>query len=167
MDNIKASHLKYRRTKKGLIKTLYRDQGYSSKMRGFGPPNYTIAEFTVWIIGQELFHKLHSAWEASGYKKEFRPSVDRKNDYIGYSFQNIQLMTWEDNRRKGNADRKNGINNKWNKGVCKYSLVGDFICSYYSAAEAGRQNNIRDTNISTCCRGGRAAAGGFKWQYLT
>ena len=38
--------------------------------------------------------------------------VDRLNDYKGYSFDNIQLMTWQENKDKGHRDCLNGINNK-------------------------------------------------------
>ena len=40
------------------------------------------------------------------------PSIDRKDDYKPYTFDNIQLTTWQQNKAKGHEDCKNGINNK-------------------------------------------------------
>jgi hypothetical protein len=50
--------------------------------------------------GKNNFYELYNNWIDSGYKKSDKPSVDRIDDYKGYSFDNIQLMTWKENNKK-------------------------------------------------------------------
>lgn len=49
--------------------------------------------------------------------------------------------------------------------VMQYSLQGEFIKEWDSAAQAGRETGITDTNIGRVCRGERKTAGGYKWEY--
>jgi len=104
--------LKYRKTKTGLINLLFNSQYRRSKRRGHEPPNYTKQGFNTWILSQQNFKKLYDNWVKSGYDKWLKPSVDRIDNYKGYCFDNIQLVTWKENYEKGHADRKNGVNNK-------------------------------------------------------
>lgn len=90
----------YNKTKEGLITKIFRDQRKSSKKRGHRMPCYTIKELKKWVFSQEKFHILYEKWVKSGYKKNKIPSLDRKNNLIGYSFDNIQIVTWEYNHIK-------------------------------------------------------------------
>ena len=64
--------------------------------------------------------------------------------------------------------KKIGINNK-NKGVkpvLQYDLEGNFIKEWISAKEASQQLNIKNSDISSCCKNGRnRTAGGFIWKF--
>ena len=51
------------------------------------------------------------------------------------------------------------------KRVCQYSMDDELLAVYCSTAEAERLTNIRNGNISKCCRGIAKSAGGFKWKY--
>lgn len=51
------------------------------------------------------------------------------------------------------------------KAVDKYSLDGNFICSYSSISEASKENDIKDNRICEVCKGKRNQAGGFIWKY--
>lgn len=83
-----------------LVYSTYRDQKYHSRTRGHGLPKYTEVELLDWFLKQPHLVKLTQAWINSGFKKNLRPSVDRLNDKIGYALDNIQLMTWNENRAK-------------------------------------------------------------------
>ena len=70
------------------------------KNRGHKPPEYSFEQFYNWLINQQKFEKLYNDWIASGCENNLKPSVDRPNDYKGYSLNNIQLMTWRENKEK-------------------------------------------------------------------
>jgi len=155
----------YHRTKDGLIKGIYSNQINNSKQRTHKLPIYTIVELKDWLFSQKLFHELFDNWVNSGYKRELAPSVDRKNDYKEYSLNNIQLMTWSENRTKGHSDRKNGINNKRSISVLQYDLEGNFIKEYYSINQAQRETGVSTGSISIMCRDRRNKTGKFIWKY--
>ena len=157
--------IKYNRTKDGLISKIYSAQRGSSKRRGHTIPTYSKEELKEWLFSQKKFHVLYDNWKRLDFQSDYRPSVDRKDDYLGYTMSNIQLMSWADNNAKGYADRKNGINNKSNKCVLQYTKDGEFIKEYYSVREAGRITGIYNTGISLACVGKRKSAGGFIWEY--
>lgn len=91
------------RTREGLIKKLFYDQIGSSKKRGHKPPSYTLEELTEWILKQKRFEMLYKNWVASKYDRWKRPSCDRLKNNLGYSFDNIRLVTW---RRNLEAERE-------------------------------------------------------------
>ncbi len=58
--------------------------------------------------------------------------------------------------------RKKNINGK---PVNQLDLNGNFIKTFPSQAEAGRELGINSSNISMCCTDMMRTAGGFKWEY--
>lgn len=94
----------HKRTKKGLVTALYGQQRGNSKARGHAMPTYSKAELRHWLFSQELFHLLYDNWKRLNFQSDYRPSVDRKDESIGYTIGNIQLMTWKENRVKGHKD---------------------------------------------------------------
>lgn len=128
-------------------------------------PTYTNKELREWLFSQKLFHELYDNWKINNYEINLVPSVDRIDDYFFYTMDNIQLMTWEENNKKGYSDRRNGKNNKCNKVVRQYDLNDNFVAEYHSTMEAYRQTGISRGNISECCMGNRKTAGGCKWKY--
>lgn len=157
--------LKRNRSLSGFIELKYRNQNTSCKSRGHNPPEYTLDEFKEWILSQDKFHVLFEEWVKSDYDRNLSPSVDRLDDYKGYSFDNIQLMTWDENRLKGHRDAMNGINNKRSIIVMQFDLNEVFINEYYSACQASRDTGVHQGTIGMCCRGEQRMAGGFKWKY--
>ncbi len=155
----------YYRTPIGLVANIYNNQRKTSRKRGFDAPTYTLKELHQWIREQMVFAELFQDWIDSGFNRDMSPSIDRKDDYIGYTLDNIQMMTAGENIAKGHSDMKNGINNKQNKIVIQTTLDGEFIEEYHSAQEASRQTGFFQASISRCCRGERTKANGFKWNY--
>jgi len=159
--------LKYYKTKVGVITRIYGGQRHRSKKRGHEMPLYSKKELSDWLFSKDLFHILFSKWENSGYDIYAKPSVDRLDDKKGYSFDNIQLMTWGENKDKSNRDRREGkLNSKTShKSVLQYTKDGKFIAEYISGCEAGRQLGISQSYISLCCRGKYKSVGGYKWKF--
>lgn len=146
------------------IHILY-SQRRVSKQRGHSPPEYSKQEFIDWCLKSEKFQTLYKNWVASGFETKLAPSIDRINCKIPYSFDNIQVMTWKENRDKGHLERKLGTDGVAIK-VNKISLSdGLLLDKYISISEASVKNKIPSGNITNSCMGKRSSAGGFKWEY--
>lgn len=162
---IRVKGMQYRHSLLGLIKKTYKNQLQSSVKRGHPPPDYSEEEFTVWFIRQENFPTLFENWKQSGFNSKFKPSGDRLNDYLPYSFNNLQLITWGENEQKMRDDVRNGINNKKSKSCIQISLDGEIIAEYYSLREAARCTNSDSAGIAAVCRGNQNKHNGFIWKY--
>ena len=137
---------------------IYINQRSNAKGRGHAPPDYTKEELREWFWSQPNAEKLYYDWVISGYDKKSRPSVDRIDDYKGYSFCNIQLMTWNENNRQTQPKRSIA--------VLQYDLDMNFIKEHESAKKA-LLNLIKQPSghIGCCCKGKRKTAHGFIWRY--
>ena len=161
------SNKSYIRSKAGLITKIYCAQKANSKVRGHSAPEYTKTQLSYWLFNQPKFHYLFDMWVSSGYDRNLAPSCDRSDDYLGYSLDRLQLVTWKQNNDKGRADRKNGIDNRQNKSVLQFSKDGNFIKEHHSTREASRQTGADNSHIARVCKGEHKykTAGGFIWKY--
>jgi len=162
-----SAYLKnYFKTEEGLISKMYSHQKQNSKKRGHPKPAYSKAELQAWLSASEKFKLLFSLWKESGYVKDFTPSIDRIDDYKGYSFSNIQVTQLWINLKKANNDRVNGKNNKGSKAVDMLTKDGIFIQSFYSMKQAEREiGKAYAEHIAECCKGKALSHAGFKWRY--
>tara|TARA_R110000824_G_scaffold26744_1_gene91663 strand:+ start:195 stop:806 length:612 start_codon:yes stop_codon:yes gene_type:complete len=161
--DIKRS-LKQQRTKDGKLKTIYASQVLHSKRRGYEKPKYTKQEFVDKYINNQIYLSLFINWVGSGYLKELSPSFDRLDDYKSYSFDNLRIVTWNDNHIKSCSDRKKGVNNKVSKKVYGTNIETRDVLVYHSTQEAGR-NGFCQNLVAACCRGERNAHKGYTWSY--
>jgi hypothetical protein len=157
----------YSKTEKGVLTCICAGQRSSSTLRDLPKPSYTKKELKTWLYSQGTFKELFDAWVSSGYDKCKKPSVDRIDDYKGYSLDNIQLMTWGENKLKGERDRLNGVNNKLSKAVVAINIVTLKEVTFYSMREAARVLGITDKHIGSVCKGKRAHHKGFYWRYAS
>lgn len=155
----------YKKTKQGLCDSIYYIQTSNCRKRNYNQPEYSREEITKWLLNQNLFHRLFKTWEESGYKKLLIPSIDRKDDYKSYTFDNIQLMTWGENKLKGFNDKINGINTKQCKAVLQFDLEDNFIKEYYSIRQAGRDTGVHQSTISANCINRLSHAGNYIWKH--
>ena len=156
------------RTKRGLISRIYTDQKQTCKRRNHSQPEYTLDELLNFVMSHKNFNSLYDNWVKSGYKTLLRPSIDRKDDYVTYTIDNIQLMTFKDNIDKCAIDRKSCKNSKNCTGVIKLDLNGNEIKRYKSLRQASRDvcgNNTSDANIHMACSGKLNTAYGYKWKF--
>lgn len=156
----------YRKTPKGLISQIYNDQVKTCKKRGRELPKYTQKELYDWIISQPNFNQLMTEWKRSGYNRKLVPSIDRLDSLKTYSFDNIQLVTFEENEKQALIDRKSG------KDFRQARIVGkikdkEIVKIYHSVNAAARDNNCMAGHISEVAYGKRKQAGGFNWVFLS
>jgi len=151
----------YSRTKDGIIAIIFRDQKKSSNQRRYAHPNYSLVELRIWAFSQDIFHELYDLWVVSGYKKSEKPSFDRIDDYMSYTLDNLQIVTWRENNTREHSDRVNGINTKQCDAVLQFTKDMVFVDEHYSMSQAYRDTGIN--NISACCSGQLKTAGGFIW----
>lgn len=130
--------------------------------------DFTKDQFTNWLM-ENNYKELHVNWAVSNFDIMFTPSVDRLNDYIGYSFDNIQLVTWKENKNKAYKDRKKGKNNKLNKAIIQYDLDGNKLNEFHSIRDAGRYLKVKSPGtIYKVCSDkypNNKIAFGFKWAF--
>lgn len=144
----------YQRTKKGLVINMHSNQRAKSKKRGHVQPNYTKEQLLNWCLTQDIFHDMYRTWQNSNYDMWHKPTCDRLNDTLPYSLDNIQLLTFIDNTRKGAQDLVSGKNSTiaMSPVVC-LNLDGTYHCEYHSLATAARAVGTTHANIRNVCEG--------------
>lgn len=87
--------------------------------------------------------------------------MDRINPNGGYTFDNIQVMSWRKNRRKGDAEVSV---KKW-KPVIMCDMNGKKIKRFNSVKEATIKMRLNQGLVSETLRGRRNHTGGYKFIY--
>lgn len=162
----KLQDLERSRTRYGLARTIYTAQVHHSRLRGHPAPVYDEHQFSNWLIMHPKFGQLYSVWVASGYKTLLRPSVDRLDDYKGYSFDNVRLVTWEENKYRYFEDSKQGINTKQCRAVNQLTIDGKFIKTIHSIQAAAREVGAAPINLKRACDDSTKTCKGYKWEYI-
>lgn len=170
-----STAIEWNRSRKGIVCRLWHKHNARSEIRGHNKPNYTKEWLFDFVLNHPEFENLYAAWVASDYNKMLAPSIDRINDRIGYTKENIRLVTFGENMEHAwEAGRKKELDNAgWAKGACsdhkavvQLTMGGDFIAEYISVSEACRALGALDSKISMACSGKRKSHAGFRWAYL-
>lgn len=162
----------YRHSYKGHVKTIYKHQIRNCISRKHPLPTYTEQELYDWYIAKEEHLTLHEAWKNSNYHIQLTPSVDRLDNSLSYTLENIELVTWSENKARAYKQLRTGVLlnptlfNNGHRAIVKYSLDGVRLCEYFSIAEACRATGIDHRGISDACKGKRVVFHGFRWAYL-
>ena len=137
---------------------IYSQQRSSSRIRGHAEPTYSLSELRTWLNDQPRYQSLrliHEIKSRYGHDKLSSPSIDRIDDSRGYSFDNIQLVTWGENKEKENKVKS--------KPIEQLDLDGNLIKEWCSIAEAKRELGLN--HISRACNGKAITNGGYKWRF--
>lgn len=161
---------KYKRTKKGLVTKIPALQKSHSKKRGHSFPVYSKNDLKTWLYPQPTFHLIYSNWVANNYAKDLTPSCDRLSNKLGYSLDNLQVITWLYNKKLGEKDMREGnlpnCRTPYRPVVqrCKKTLA--YVNHYISLHDAYRLTGISQGNISKAANGKQKSAGGYIWQLI-
>ena len=108
-----ARAMEYKRSRSGLVTKIYAHQRSHSIARGHTPPPYTNKELLAWTLAQPNFEELYSRWVDSSYAKYKQPSIDRLEDHLPYSFDNIRLVDFRTNEQSSQvANREKALQKK-------------------------------------------------------
>lgn len=103
---------RYEKTKKGFLMRTYRNM--QSRITGIqykkhhlyiGKSILSKEDFYNWSSSNNQFNFLFEIWEKNNYQNRLTPSIDRLDQKIGYSIDNIQWITHSENSRKGALSR--------------------------------------------------------------
>lgn len=149
------TNTRYRRSRKGRLTTAF----FAQKRRM--NVSYSLKEFHDRFLNDKRYIRLHDEWVKSNYKKQLIPSFDRTNRKMGYSFDNITVMTWTENRYKQRME----MTTIYAREVGKY-LGDQLIGVYKSVSDAVEKTGVRQGNLSTCLSGRRRTVSGYSWRYM-
>lgn len=155
------------KTVRGQVNRILSSQRYGSKKRGHPRPLYSVHELNEWLM-EHGFMDLYSAWVASDYDMLMTPSTDRLDDSKGYSFDNLRLVTWRENKERAYEDRKNNILvTSQNKKVNQLTKDGVYIRSFDSIESAACAVSGDATNILKVCqkRPSHLTSKRFRWEF--
>jgi hypothetical protein len=150
----------YRLTKKGIVRNIFchikeRCAKYNREL------GFTSDQLLAWCINQEVFHKIYWDYLDAGFDKNLKPSIDRLDVFRGYTFDNIQITTYKDNRDKG--DKEKLI--LWGRPIIKLDMNGVEIERYSSIKQAVDKTGLRQSLISAVISGKRNHTGNYKFIY--
>lgn len=78
---------------------------------------------------------------------------------MGYTSDNIQILTWEDNRLKGDRE-----NSRVTTPIVMHK-DGEKLAEFESIKAAVEITGFSQGNISMCCQGKRSHVGGYVFSY--
>lgn len=140
------------RTLIGKLRRVYNSQLRNSRKRGHEAPKYTLDEFVEFYKNNETYKQLHAEWEKSGFLKYKAPSFDRLDNSKGYSFSNLQIVTFKKNNKLAHQDMRD------NKIISSHTeivqIVDEVVVARFSSlTEAERITGISAKSISNVVNG--------------
>lgn len=166
-DDVRSNAAKvgmgYDFSEKGVFRVIYKTQKRHQKLRGHGDMPYSKEQLIDWCKNNG-FDRLFYEWKLSNHNKNLKPSVDRIDDFKGYSLGNIRLGTWMDNRKHQAEDIKNGTgtSGKMCKALIKMDLDFNEICEYVSYSSAKRDVGY---GLDYAIKNKKPCKSGFRWAY--
>ena len=156
---------KYDSTEEGVVRVIYKTQKRNQKLRGHGELPYTKNELSFWLY-ENNFQELYDCWVSSGKTKDSKPSVDRVDSLLPYTFDNMKLITWKGNRDAQYQDKLEG---KGSSGLSchnlrKINLKGEVVATYTSYSEVRR---LLGYCVHYPTKKGITCKEGFYWEVIT
>lgn len=172
--NKKLYNKKYRQEHKGELKYWITKVYGRMKRDNKGKFNlelpFSKEEFSIWINQTNILQLLEQ-YKISNFDKNKCPSIDRIDDYKSYTFDNIQLLTWEENNTKGRMSSKNKeqcsqmAKYVWSKKVAQMDKDYNIIAFFKSTHEVNRILGFDSSLIARACRENKISKG-YRWKYV-
>ena len=153
-------------SERGVVRVLYKTMKRHQKIRVHTEDvlPFNKEEFNLWLNAND-FKTKYDSWVSSGYKKKYKPSVDRLNDFEGYSFANMRLVTWEDNHNHQTEDILTGKGTSGERchRIGKYSKDGELLNTYISYQDVRRKEGYC---VHYPIKNNYSCKNGFIWKLL-
>ena len=120
------------------------------------PLPFSLKEFQVKYLYDEVFRLLFTMWQNKGFYYYDKPSIDRIDPDKPYEFDNMQWMSWGENRKKGERER-----GRVTTSVAMYTQSGRFVKSFPSIKKASEETCMNQSGIVSCCQGRYKHTGGM------
>lgn len=160
-ENRYESSRKFHKTPGGVFSRAYGNQKISSEKRGHPDPDYSMLDLRDRFINDPIFVDIFEKWENGGYNKKDKPSFDRIDHTKPYSLDNIQVMRFEDNEKKGAIESKES---KF-RPIDQLDMNGNLIKSFKSSKEASIETGCDLSDIARCAKGIKKQVKGFLFRY--
>lgn len=153
----------YDRSLKGLIRVIYKTQKRHQRARGHGGMPYDKDQLKKWLIENGIL-AMYESWVKSGFRKDEKPSTDRIDDFFGYSFDNMRLVTWKENREHQHEDIREGkgTSGRRCKKLLKMNSDLDVLDTYVSYSSAVRDMGY---HLEYQIKNSKPCRSGFYWKY--
>lgn len=149
----------YRKTPKGVLTNIYSKQLERSRIKGFPMPAYSLQWLHDTFLNDTKFKRLYAEWVKSGFNKWKKPSIDRINRLKPYTKDNIQLLTWAENREKENNERKS------RKGKIILYKDGIEVARFLSQKQMVKKTGLSQGLVSAVLNGRRNHHKGYTFKY--
>jgi hypothetical protein len=149
-EKIRLSNLRSHRSLTGVITKVYcsmrnRVKGDPNNKKTLyykGLPILSKPDFVLWSRGSASnLIPLRETWVKSGYLKDLVPSINRIDPSKGYTIDNMEWITWKENRSKAKHPRK-----LTDAQINEIRHLGDTTDRPY--ADIARQYGVDRTNVS-------------------
>jgi hypothetical protein len=143
----------YRKTKKWLLTNIFHKMKYRRWVE------FTLSQLHNRFLDDKKFNRIYNEWVKSWFEKQFIPSIDRINCKIGYTLNNIHIITWAENRFKQTMERRN---RKW---VVLQMMWGKVIKKYISQRQAVIETWLSQSNMSAVLNWKKKTCWWYLWVY--
>jgi hypothetical protein len=153
---------RYRKTPEGYLKKLYHAMRDRNRKKGFGDLPFTLKDFVNKYSKHYDFIGLFENYKSNDFNKLYAPSIDRINPNLGYFYENMQFISWKDNKEKGRSE----IKLTKCVPIDMYDFkTGEFLMSFGSVRDAAFYTKLQQGNITRNLKGQRNKVGSYNFKY--
>lgn len=132
---------------------------YGRQTNATGKPFLSEKEYEDWCIStMDIFLSLWGNWVKSGFDRRLTPSIDRINNDGGYSKDNIQWLTMDDNIKKYHQEEAE------KRGKVIAEKDGE-VWKFNSPKEAYTTLGLLQSKVCQVLNGQRKTTGGYRLYY--
>lgn len=155
---MKKSLNKVEKLQRDYFTRTYSGMKNSSKGRGHRAPAFSKQEFIIWCKKEKNWKQLWNDWISAECSTKLRPTIDRLDNKNGYSFENMRIISWDENHHKQTISKSMPV-------VQIYEHYSQpFIKIHPSITQASQTSKAHKGNILRALKTG-GKAGGCRWEY--
>ncbi len=154
----------YYRSKEGVVRMAYGNMRSHSTRKGFKAPDFLFNDLLAFALKRAIFHELYALWSID-YDIELKPSFDNLAPGTPYSLDNLEIVTFNENKRRGGNKEYKPKQFMASKVVYQFTLEGTFIKGHLGLLTAADAVGASKSAIANCVTGKSKSSFGFIWTY--